>query len=389
MNVTRTTATNAGSQTSTASCSSVSGGQASCNNYSLASNTKAFTINAATLGTPSVTITKTGAVTWGAITNADSYQVKINDGSWAAATSGNKTIPTTTKGTHTAYVRAVGSGNYSTSCSGSASATISDKITVSWTKSQKECKGSYDWVYEETLYVNKCNGTTTMRCREEIDVGNALVTCDTSKWKITVTKCIEDEDDYPISCSESCPSTYTTTSTCVKKKKKTTTPCNCTWMTGYYKCSWGTATTTTVNADDCSTAAGSCRNGGSTGTAKVSCGSAYWAGAKSCSKTTYTTSSTNTPDQTSCKASSGFTTCNSSSVNKTNTSCFPTEYAKEVKGCRGTYSWGRTTTGTYGSCSSNDISCSGSTVGEKYVGCSRNYGCGSGTTAIGNYCINR
>ena len=45
INVTRTTGTNAGSYTSTASCSSVTGGQALCSNYTLTGNTKAFTIN--------------------------------------------------------------------------------------------------------------------------------------------------------------------------------------------------------------------------------------------------------------------------------------------------------------------------------------------------------
>ena len=41
-------ATAVGSHTSTASCSSVSGGQANCSNYSLTNNTKDFTIKSAT-----------------------------------------------------------------------------------------------------------------------------------------------------------------------------------------------------------------------------------------------------------------------------------------------------------------------------------------------------
>ena len=45
MTVTKTTGTNAGSYTSTASCSSVTGGQAKCSNYTLTGNTKAFIIN--------------------------------------------------------------------------------------------------------------------------------------------------------------------------------------------------------------------------------------------------------------------------------------------------------------------------------------------------------
>ena len=54
MIVTRTTGTNAGSYTSTASCSSVSGGQKLCSNYKLTDTTKTFTI------TP-----KEVSVTWG------------------------------------------------------------------------------------------------------------------------------------------------------------------------------------------------------------------------------------------------------------------------------------------------------------------------------------
>ncbi|MBQ8891538.1 MAG: prepilin-type N-terminal cleavage/methylation domain-containing protein [Bacilli bacterium] len=45
MIVTRTTQKNAGSYTSTASCSSVSGGQKKCDNYTLTGNTQGFTIN--------------------------------------------------------------------------------------------------------------------------------------------------------------------------------------------------------------------------------------------------------------------------------------------------------------------------------------------------------
>ena len=56
MAVTRTTGTNAGSYTSTASCSSVTGGQAKCSNYTLTGSTKAFTI-----GTKATTVTAASA----------------------------------------------------------------------------------------------------------------------------------------------------------------------------------------------------------------------------------------------------------------------------------------------------------------------------------------
>ena len=62
-------------------------------------------------------------------------------------------------------------------------------------------------------------------------------------------------------------------------------------------------------------------------------------------------------------------------------------YAKVIKNCTGSYSWGSTSTATVSSCSSNNISCGSSTVGQTYRACSRNYGCGSGTSAIGSKCI--
>ncbi len=55
VNITRTTQTNVGSYTSTASCSSVSGGRAKCSNYNLTNNTKSFTINKKSIGVPSCT----------------------------------------------------------------------------------------------------------------------------------------------------------------------------------------------------------------------------------------------------------------------------------------------------------------------------------------------
>ena len=62
MTVTRTTGTNAGSYTSTASCSSVTGGQAKCSNYTLTGNTKAFIINKVT---PTIKFaTTSGSVTY-------------------------------------------------------------------------------------------------------------------------------------------------------------------------------------------------------------------------------------------------------------------------------------------------------------------------------------
>ena len=118
MTVTRTMGTNVGNYTSTASCSSVAGGQKLCKNYTLTGNTKAFSIGKATLPAPTkINITTAGIVTWDSVPNAAKYQISIHGTNWTDATSGvdylSKIIAAT--GTRTVYVRAVGEGNYSNS----------------------------------------------------------------------------------------------------------------------------------------------------------------------------------------------------------------------------------------------------------------------------------
>ncbi len=119
INITRTTGTNAGSYTSTASISSVTGGRARKENYTLTGNTKAFTINKATIAAPTnLAISTAGIVTWSAASNATSYQISIDGNNWTNATSGvdylNTIIGAT--GNRTVYVRAINSNanNYTT-----------------------------------------------------------------------------------------------------------------------------------------------------------------------------------------------------------------------------------------------------------------------------------
>ena len=119
INVTRTTGTNAGSYTSTASISSVTGGRARKENYTLIGNTKAFTINKATVATPTnLAISTAGIVTWSSASNATSYQISIDDQNWTNATSGVDYLSTIigTTGNRTVYVRAINSNanNYTT-----------------------------------------------------------------------------------------------------------------------------------------------------------------------------------------------------------------------------------------------------------------------------------
>ena len=75
INITRTTNTNAGSYTSTASCSSVSGGQAKCSNYNLTNNTKAYTITRKSISVPSCSTKTYTGVSQTLLSNGTGYTV--------------------------------------------------------------------------------------------------------------------------------------------------------------------------------------------------------------------------------------------------------------------------------------------------------------------------
>ena len=97
INLTRTTGKNAGNYTSTATCSKVTGGNAICNNYTLSSNTKAFTINKAT---PSLTLSATsGSVNAGSsITFTEKANVAGSFGNVSGTTGVAKVSPASYKG---------------------------------------------------------------------------------------------------------------------------------------------------------------------------------------------------------------------------------------------------------------------------------------------------
>ena len=101
INVTRTTETNAGSYTSTASISSVTGGRAKAGNYTLTGTTKAFTINKANLtltfsansgsvsykkGTGSFTVTPSGYIG----SETGTLNVASGNSNYISVTSGNE-----------------------------------------------------------------------------------------------------------------------------------------------------------------------------------------------------------------------------------------------------------------------------------------------------------
>ena len=135
INVTRTTETNAGSYTSTASISSVTGGRARKENYTLTGTTKAFTINKVAAGNPTltaVTATYDGKAHYvtvsGGYGGTINYRTSTNNSSWG---SWSTTKPSLTNA-GVLYVQAyvVGDGNHnSTGATGSVAITV-NKATV-------------------------------------------------------------------------------------------------------------------------------------------------------------------------------------------------------------------------------------------------------------------
>ena len=148
INVTRTSAINAGTYTSKASISSVTGGRAKAGNYTLTGNTKSFTINKVAATNPTLTsvsakydknaheITVSGG-SGGTIY----YRTSTDNSSWG---SWSTTKPSRTA-IGTTYVQAyvVGDGNHTnTSATGSATITITKPTAadVSYTPSDSSWK---------------------------------------------------------------------------------------------------------------------------------------------------------------------------------------------------------------------------------------------------------
>ena len=148
INVTRTSAINAGSYTSTASISSVTGGREKKENYTLTGNTKAFTINKVAATNPTLTSVSAKydknahAITVsGGSGGTIYYRTSTDNSSWG---SWSTTKPTRTS-IGTTYVQAyvVGDGNHTnTSATGSATITITKPTAadVSYTPSDSSWK---------------------------------------------------------------------------------------------------------------------------------------------------------------------------------------------------------------------------------------------------------
>ena len=148
INVTRTSAINAGTYTSKASISSVTGGRAKAGNYTLTGNTKSFTINKVAATNPTLTSVS-------AKYDKNAHEITVSGGSggtiYYRTSTDNKTWGSwsTTKPSRTAigttYVQAyvVGDGNHTnTSATGSATITITKPTAadVSYTPSDSSWK---------------------------------------------------------------------------------------------------------------------------------------------------------------------------------------------------------------------------------------------------------
>ena len=138
INVTRTTGTNAGSYTSTASISSVTGGRARKENYTLTGNTKAFTINKAnatmtdpTLATGLVYNTKAQNLIAKAGNGAGgTIKYGLGANNTTAPTTWNTSVTGTDAGTYYVWSKVDADGNHnSTGATGSVAITV-NKVTV-------------------------------------------------------------------------------------------------------------------------------------------------------------------------------------------------------------------------------------------------------------------
>ena len=185
INVTRTTETNAGSYTSTASISSVTGGRARKENYTLTGNTKAFTINKASVATPAnLSVSTAGIVTWSGATNATSYEISINGSNWTAATSGVNYLSTIigATGNRTVYVRAINkdSNNYATQSGNATKAVAVYALTIN---SNSTTMGTVD-----TASYNVISGATYTTSGNKLTIKGITTGTTTSDLKtITAT----------------------------------------------------------------------------------------------------------------------------------------------------------------------------------------------------------
>ena len=164
INVTRTTETNVGNYTSTASCSSVSGGQAKCSNYTLTGTTKAYSITEVAATCPTLTA-------YNKAYDGSAHGITVSGGSggtiqYRTSTTGSwsNTAPTATNvSTTTVYVQVAGDGNHSDKDCGSSTITITKytpTITLSPTSGSVNENETAIFTATPTV-IDSCKGTLT------------------------------------------------------------------------------------------------------------------------------------------------------------------------------------------------------------------------------------
>ena len=153
LNITRTTRTNAGSYTSTASLSSVTGGQASTSNYTLTGTTKAFTINKAT---PTLTLSATsGTVNAG---SKVTFTEKASVAGKFSNVSGTTSVATVSPGSYTGVA-----ANTARTVTVTGVSNGSSKITVTFTPTDTTNYNTRTATYTVTGYRVASTGSCQSR----------------------------------------------------------------------------------------------------------------------------------------------------------------------------------------------------------------------------------
>ena len=151
MTVTRTTGTNAGSYTSTASCSSVTGGQAKCSNYTLTGNTKAFIINKVT---PTITLSEKSA--W--LSSSKTFTEKANVSGKFTNTSGTTSVATVSPTSNSTAVAANTAQTVTVTGVKDGSSTITVKFEPTDTTNYKTVSAKYTAKVDKTRPTITANG---------------------------------------------------------------------------------------------------------------------------------------------------------------------------------------------------------------------------------------
>ncbi len=374
----------------------------------------------ANLSAPTVSINSSGKVTWGAVSNASSYQVKIDNGSWATSTSGATSIPTTTNGTYTAYVKAIGNSNFNNSSSGSDSAVISDKILLSYTKTKKKCNGTVYWDSStNTVTEGNCSAGGTNACSSGSNVGNSYTTCTFDHWYYTTKICTyysntggcdkvcnTGESSLTNNCNKTCTcnkGTYNpSTGKCTYNATAYYTGiCDC-WMSNdpdlHDVINCATRSSCSAACHGYTNSKGKCTfdhyQCGSSTSSSSTCSAnpkscSYPSGSyKTCYKGTWSTGSGTTTGT--CSTSTPPANCTSSATYKTGCTKYVSKVAQTCKSKNVAFGATSTSTVTTKDETENNFStCNNAHIGSTHISYTNNYGCGSGTNAIGDKCINK